>query len=169
MVLAGFLLPAANGAKTANDTPPEIWMLAAPHRNVSAPGWERVRTDAGDMWKPNAPWETVVRSVKVIQFAPTSVDRASANDLKEAVADIKRRNIALAIGDGLLIRPDRCRSKTEAYVNQPQLKVESELRVHPDQAVIESWVKFPTRMLPENQPGTLTNVVLQYVRQRETP
>ena len=319
MVLAGLLSPASTSAITANDTSPEIWMLAAPHRTVSAPGWEGVRTDAGDMWKPNAPWETVARSVKVIQFAPTSVDRASANDLKEAVADVKRRNIALAIGDGLLIRSDRCRSKTEAYVNQPQLegtfqklknsgadvkyvtmdepffyghrdssptschespealahalaqsieivrkyfpnaqfgadevidadmnwvqdlarwtdtyraitgeplayihadldwsegaarnlvplaaalkqrhialgviydadrfnnnsdenwsrntvahfaKVESELRVHPDQAVIESWVKFPTRMLPQNQPATLTNVVLQYIRQHETP
>jgi hypothetical protein len=292
----------------------EIWMFAAPHRTSSAPGWEGVRNDAGDMWKPNAPWETVARSVKVIQFAPTSVDRAGASDLKEAVEDIKRRNIALAVGDGLLVRSDRCRSKTEAYVDQPQLeatfqklrnsgadvkyvtmdepffyghrdssptschespevlahalvrgiaivrkyfpnaqfgadevidankswiqelaewtdtykaitgeplayihadldwsegavrnlvplaaalkqrhvalgviydadrfsnnsdeswsrntvthfaKVESELGVHPDQAVLESWVRYPSRMLPEKAPGTFTNVVLQYVQ-----
>ena len=78
----------------------EIWMFAAPHRTgPAAPGWEGLRTDAGDMWKPKAPWETVARSVKVIQFAPTSVDRASVSDLKEAVADIKRRNISLAVGD----------------------------------------------------------------------
>ena len=97
----------------------EIWMFAAPHRTSSGPGWEGVRNDAGDMWKPNAPWETVGRSVKAIQFAPTSVDRASAGDLKEAIEDIKRRNISLAVGDGLLIRSDRCRANTEAYVNQP--------------------------------------------------
>ena len=316
IVLAGFLLIAADGASSAEDTPPEIWMFAAPRKTSSAPGWEGVRNDAGDMWKPNAPWETVARFVKVIQFAPTSVDRASLSDLKEALADIKRRNITLAVGDGLLIRSDRCRSNTEAYVNQQQLegtfqklknsgadvkyvtmdepffyghrdssktschespevlahalsqsielvrkyfpnaqfgadevidadvnwvheltrwtdtfkaitgeplayihadldwsegavrnlvplaaalrqrhialgviydadrfnnnsdenwsrntvahfaKVESGLRVHPNQAVIESWVRYPTRMLPENEPGTFTNVVLQYIRQK---
>jgi hypothetical protein len=42
----------------------EIWMFAAPHRSSSAPGWEEVRNDTGDMWKPNAPWKTVARSVK---------------------------------------------------------------------------------------------------------
>jgi hypothetical protein len=43
-------------------------------------------------------------------------------------------------------------------------KVESELGVHPDHAVIETWVRVPTRMLPENMPGTFTNVVLQYIQ-----
>jgi hypothetical protein len=45
-------------------------------------------------------------------------------------------------------------------------EVESEVGVHPDHAVIETWVKFPTRMLPESEPGTLTNVVLQYIQRR---
>ncbi len=44
-------------------------------------------------------------------------------------------------------------------------EVESKVGVHPDHAVIETWVKHPTRMLPESEPGTLTNVVLQYIRQ----
>ena len=306
LALAGLVSSTAEAA--------ELWMFAAPHRTSAAPGWEGVRNDAGDMWKPNAPWKTVARSVQVIQFAPTSIDRASVSDLREAVADIKRRNIAFAVGDGLLVRSDRCRSKTEAYVNQPALeamlqklhnsgagvkyvtmdepffyghrdssptschespqalahalvqsiaivrqyfpkarfgadevidanrswveelarwtdtykaivgeplayihadldwsegavrnlvplaaalkqrhvalgviydadrfsnnsdanwsrntvahfgKVESETGVHPDQAVLESWVRYPTRMLPENAPGTFTNVVLQYIQ-----
>jgi hypothetical protein len=291
----------------------EIWMYAAPHINNAAPGWEGVRADAGDMWRPNAPWETVAHSVKVIQFAPTNVDHSRAEDLKEALADIKRRNIAFAVGDGLLVRSERCRSKTEAYIDQSSLehlfqklrnngadvkyvtmdepfffghrdssatachespqalahglaqgiaivrkyfpnaqfgadevvnadksyvqelaqwtdtyksvvgeplayihadldwsegavhnlvplaaalkqrhiplgiiydadrfsksdeawahntvahftKVESELGVHPDHAVIETWVHYPTRMLPESQPGAFTNVVLQYIQ-----
>ena len=37
--------------------------------------------------------------------------------------------------------------------------------VHPDQAVLESWVRYPTKTLPENAPGTFTNVVLQYIQQ----
>jgi hypothetical protein len=292
----------------------EIWMLGGPHVEHHAPGWENIRTDAGSMWTPDAPWKTVAGAVRVIQFPPTSVDRARDNDLREAFADIKRRNIAFAVGTGLLIRSDRCRAKTEAYVDQktmealfdklrrngadvkyvtmdepfyyghrdssptschesPQAlaqalkesmaivrkyfpnarfgadevvdasrpwvqelvewvdtfkavtgeplayihtdldwkegsvrnlvplvaalkqrhvalgiiydadsannnndenwsgntishfaKAESGLGVHPDHAVIETWVKTPTRMLPENQPGTFTNVVLQYIQ-----
>ena len=105
------LLAFASSAAGATD----IWMFAGPRVTNVAPGWEGLRTDSGDMWKPDAPWDTVAHSVKVIQFAPTNVDRARDSDLQQALADIKRRNIALAVGDGLLIRSDRCRSKTEAY------------------------------------------------------
>ncbi|MBV8919850.1 hypothetical protein [Bradyrhizobium sp.] len=292
----------------------EIWMFAGPHVDHPAPGWERLRTDAGNMWKPDAPWATVASHVSVVQFAPTNVDRATDDDLQQAIKDLKRRNIALAVGTGLLIRSDRCRAKTEAYVGQAALEhmldkllrngadvkyvtmdepfyyghrdssptachesaqmlaqaliqsraivrkyfpgakigsddvidasgpwiqelagwadtykavtgeplayihadldwsegavrnlvplaavlkqrgvplgviydadrfnnnsdenwshntanhfaeVESGLGVHPDHAVIETWVRYPTRMLPESQPGTFTNVVLQYIQ-----
>jgi hypothetical protein len=294
----------------------EIWMWGGPRVDHPVPGWENVRADKGDMWTPDAPWKTVSGAVKVIQFTPTNIERANEGDLRQAVADIKRRNIALAVGTGLLIRSDRCRAKTEAYVDQASLdklfgklrragadvkyltmdepffyghrdssptachespqalaqalvgsiavvrkyfpnaqfgadevvdasgpwvqelvgwadtyksvtgqplafihaddgwseaavrnllplatalkqrgipfgviydadrfnnnsdenwarntishftKLESELGVHPDHAVIETWVRYPSRVLPENAPGTLTNVVLQYIQQR---
>jgi len=252
--------------------------------------------------------------VKVIQFAPTNVDRATDSDLQQAVSDIKRRKLELAVGTGLLIRSNRCQSKSEAYVDQGALerlfdklrrngadvkyvtmdepyfyghrdssptachqsaqalaqalvqgiavvrkyfpsakigtdevvdasepwvqqlvgwvdtyrsvtgellayihadedwseaslrnlvplatalkqrhvpfgviydadrfnnnsddnwsrntishfaKVETELGLHPNHAVIETWVRSPSHMLPENQPGTFTNVVLQYIQ-----
>src|SRR5689334_3516920 len=92
----------------------EIWMFAGPHVEHPAPGWEGVRRDMGALWKPDAPWKTVAAAVTVIQFPPTSIDRARDSDLREALADIKRRHIAFAIGTGLLIRSDRCRAKTEA-------------------------------------------------------
>jgi hypothetical protein len=37
----------------------------------------------------------------------------------------------------------------------------------PDQALIQSWTRQPDRMLPENQPGTMTNMILQYAQQRK--
>jgi hypothetical protein len=309
----GFLLVTGQNVLAADSATPEIWMFAGPRVANVASGWEGLRTDAGDMWKPDAPWDTVAHAVKVIQFAPTNVDRARDSDLQQALADIKRRNIALAVGDGLLIRSDRCRSKTEAYgepgalermfdklrrngadvkyvtmdepffyghrdsgptschesaqalaqalkesiaivrkyfpnaqfgadevVDASRLwvdelaawtdtfkavtgeplaylhadlnwtegavhnlvplaaalkqrhvrlgviydadrsgksdeswtrnavsnfaRVESGVGVHPDHAVIETWVRYPTRMLPENEPGTFTNVVLQYIQ-----
>jgi hypothetical protein len=101
---------------------PQIWMFAGPYVDRPAAGWEGVRRDMGDMWQPDAPWKTVAGAVGVIQFPPTSIDRANGGDLRLAIADIKRRNIALAIGTGLLVRADRCRAKTEAYVDLQSLK-----------------------------------------------
>jgi hypothetical protein len=97
-------------------------MFAGPYVERPAPGWEGVRRDMGDMWKEDAPWQTVARAVSVIQFPPTSIERASEDDLRLAIAAIKRRNIAFAIGTGLLIRSERCRAKTEAYVDRAALE-----------------------------------------------
>jgi hypothetical protein len=44
--------------------------------------------------------------------------------------------------------------------------IESGLELIPDQAIFHTWVPFPTRNLPESQFGTLTNLVLQYLRPR---
>jgi hypothetical protein len=301
---------------SASASAQEVWMWAGPHVDHPVPGWEDVRSDKGDMWKPDAPWKAVSHAVKVLLFTPTNVERARDGDLQQAISDIKRRNIALAVGTGLLIRSDRCRSKSEAYVDRETLErlfdklrrngadvkyvtmdepffyghrdsgptacresaqalaqalkesiaivrryfpnaqfgadevvdvsrpwvqelvewtdtykavtgeslafihadvgwreeavrnlvplaaalkqrhvplgviydadrfnnnsdenwsrntishfaiVESELAVHPDHAVIETWVRYPSRVLPENKPGTLSNVVLQYIQRK---
>ena len=42
----------------------------------------------------------------------------------------------------------------------------SGLGVHPDHAVFVTWVRYPTRMMPETQPGTFANLIFQYI-QRE--
>jgi len=44
--------------------------------------------------------------------------------------------------------------------------IESGLGLIPDQAIFHTWVPFPTRNLPESQFGTLTNLVIQYLRPR---
>ncbi len=310
-IFVGVLSPVSGPASAT-----EIWMWGGPRVDHPAPGWENVRADKGDMWTPDAPWKTVSRQVKVVLFAPTNIERAADRDLQLAFADIKRRNIALAVGTGMLIRSDRCRSRSEAYVDGGTLerlfdklhrngadvkyvtmdepffyghrdsspsachesaqalalalkesiaivrkyfpnaefgadevvdasapwvqelvgwvdtyksvtgeplafihadtgwseatlrnfvplaaalkqrsvafgviydadrfnndsdqnwvrntvshfsKVEGELRIHPDHAVIETWVRHPIHVLPENEPGTLTNVVLQYIQHR---
>jgi hypothetical protein len=311
-----FVLAGALAALIVPASATEIWMWGSPHVERHAPGWENVRTDTGDLWTPDAPWKTVAREVKVVGFPPTNIERANDRDLQQAFADMKRRNLALAVGTGLLIRSDRCRSKSEAYVDRETLerlfdklrrngadvryvemdepffyghrdsgptachesaqtlaqalkesialvrryfpnvkfgadevvdasapwvreltewtdtfkavtgeplafvhadldwseasvrnlvplaaalrqhhvpfgviydadrfnnnsdenwsrnaishfvKVERDVGLHPDHAAIGTWVKFPSRMLPENAPGTLTNVVLQYIQQK---
>jgi len=100
----------------------EIWMWGSPNVMNKSPGWEAVRVDAGDLWTPDAPWETVARAVTVIQVPPGNIERAKENDLQQMCADLKRRHLALAVCTGLLIRSDRCRAKTEAYVDRRTLE-----------------------------------------------
>jgi len=40
--------------------------------------------------------------------------------------------------------------------------VESNPSMIPDHAIIQTWARWPKKMLPEDQPGTLTNLVLKY-------
>ena len=44
--------------------------------------------------------------------------------------------------------------------------VEGNAATVPDDAVFQSWVRWPHNMLPETEPGTMTNLVLQYVQSR---
>jgi hypothetical protein len=44
--------------------------------------------------------------------------------------------------------------------------VESNPDMIPDHAIIQSWARWPMKMLPEDQPGTLTNLVLRYRQER---
>lgn len=43
-------------------------------------------------------------------------------------------------------------------------EIETTLGVHPDAAIFQTWTHFPTRVLPENQAGTLMNVALRYLQ-----
>jgi len=44
--------------------------------------------------------------------------------------------------------------------------VESIPSMIPDHAIFQTWARWPKKMLPEDQPGTLTNLVLRYGKQR---
>jgi hypothetical protein len=43
-------------------------------------------------------------------------------------------------------------------------EIEQVLDLHLDQALFATWTHYPEHVLPENQPGTLMNVPLQYLR-----
>jgi hypothetical protein len=43
-------------------------------------------------------------------------------------------------------------------------EIEQVRNLHPDHAIFATWVPYPAHVLPENQPGTLMNVPLQYLR-----
>jgi hypothetical protein len=44
--------------------------------------------------------------------------------------------------------------------------VEANPATAPDQALLQSWMRQPDHILPETQPGTMTNLVLEYAQRR---
>lgn len=42
--------------------------------------------------------------------------------------------------------------------------IEADSALRPDDAVLQSWMRYPKHLLPEDQPGTMTNLVLRYAR-----
>jgi hypothetical protein len=93
---------------------PEIWIKSGAHR----PG----RPPADNMWTPDAPWPTVAAHVKAANFPPGNIEGATDADLQAAFTEMKRRNIALVLGTGVLVRSDRCQAKNEAYASPDELE-----------------------------------------------
>ena len=47
------------------------------------------------------------------------------------------------------------------------LLIEGQLKLHPDRAIFQSWNPYPTHVLPETAPDTLTHLVDFYVNRGE--
>jgi hypothetical protein len=50
------------------------------------------------------------------------------------------------------------------HAEQRFTEVEGELGLEPDTAVLQTWMRYPQRMLPESTAGTMTNLVIRYSR-----
>jgi len=57
---------------------------------------------------------------------------------------------------------DRSGTAWTEHAEQRFAAVESDPASVPDQAILHTWMNQPTHMLPENQPGTMTSLVLRY-------
>jgi hypothetical protein len=44
------------------------------------------------------------------------------------------------------------------------LLIEGQLKLHPDRAIFQSWNPYPTHVLPETAPDTLTHLVDFYIK-----
>jgi hypothetical protein len=84
-------------------------------------------------------------------------------NLKPLAAALKARQVAL----GIIYNAEAEARSDDAFAQSATehfVEIEQVLGVHPDHAVFQSWVHTPTRMMPENQPGTLTNLALRYLQ-----
>jgi len=96
----------------------EVWMTAGVPVINQEEKWRGARADVAEMWTPDAPWKSVSQQIQVVLFSPGSIARAKDDDvLKQAFADMKRRNVAFALEAGLLTKTDKCQATTEAYLD----------------------------------------------------
>lgn len=73
--------------------------------------------DFARMFEPNAPWQRAAERTKVMKVSTMFAFRAPDDLLAHMIADLKRRNIALAL-EGLMLtipRPDSCGRGVEGY------------------------------------------------------
>ncbi len=71
---------------------------------------------------------------------------------------------ALKIPSGVIINGDPAAGSNEGWVAAAiihQQQVVDVVHVKPDQLIFQSWEHLPTRVVPEQSPGTMTNLILQ--------
>lgn len=84
-------------------------------------------------------------------------------ELEPLAAALKARHVSL----GIIYNADADARSDEAWAQSATehfTEIESVFGVHPDHAVFQTWVRYPTRMMPDDQPGTLTNLALRYLQ-----
>jgi hypothetical protein len=119
-LLASLFLPASLPSSSATAGPldpptPQIW-LGAGARTID-PQTLAARNDRGDMWAPDAPWQTVASHVQVAIFPPGNIQNAKDADLAQAIADLNRRHISIALGISLLSWTPICQPRLEGYLD----------------------------------------------------
>jgi hypothetical protein len=90
--------------------------------------------------------------------------RATQEMFSELIS-LKQQNLIARTG---IIYNGSGRDRSDAMWAQAardhMVQVERDLSVHPDDAVIQSWMPYPSRLLPESDPDTLTGLILHYVQ-----
>jgi len=83
---------------------PQIWFCPQTYMpNQEKTFCKRGAADYMDLFIPQAPWEKAARHVQVFEFYGGSVLRETDAHLKQIVADLKRRNIAMVLETGALV------------------------------------------------------------------
>ena len=96
---------------------PQIWVTAISPPAHASVRWQGIRSDASDMWKPDAAWEAVAAHTQVAMLIAGNIENTSDASLKSVIDEVKRRHYDLALEIGPLVRSNACKSPTEAYGN----------------------------------------------------
>jgi hypothetical protein len=102
-----------------------------------------------------------------LAFMHTDVSwsNAALHSLAALAQDMKARGIPFGVIYNAAPDVDSDVAWT-ANVKRHIAEAETEFSIRPDAAIFQTWTRFPSHLLPESQDGTLTNVMLGYLRDR---
>ena len=92
----------------------EIWLGPVDPVTQAARHWQ-TSVDFMDLFKPDAPWQTVAGHTKVFKIGPGFVQQGKEEDLKRIFSELQRRHIGLVVEIGFLTTSDHCAARNEAY------------------------------------------------------
>jgi beta-lactamase regulating signal transducer with metallopeptidase domain len=97
--------------------------------------------------------------------ADVAWSHAAVRNLLPLARALKARHIPF----GIIYNADDAAHSDETWIDSTRqhiAEVESTLGIHPQAAIFRSWAPYPSHLLPETQPGTLTNLAAQYLLAR---
>jgi hypothetical protein len=114
-------------------------------------------------------WTDVYQQVTGEPLAFFHADVAWSHAAIGNLAPLARALKARQIPFGIIYNADDAADSDETWSDSTRehiAEIESALGIHPYAAIFRSWAPYPSRLLPETRPGTLTNVALQYLLAR---
>ena len=135
-----------------------------------------VQVGTSDVVDESAPWiDELVEWTDVYQritgeplaffHANVAWSDLAMRNLAPLASALKARHIPF----GIIYNADDAAHSDEAWADNTRqhiARIESTLGIRPYAAIFRSWTPYPSRLLPETQPGTLTNLALQYLLAR---
>jgi hypothetical protein len=116
-----------------------------------------------------AEWTDVYQRVTGEPLAFFHADVAWSHAAIRNLAPLARALMVRQIPFGIIYNADDTAHSDETWIDstrQHVAEIESTLGLHPYAAIFRSWAPYPSRLLPETQPGTLTNLAFQYLLAR---
>ena len=110
-------------------------------------------------------YQQVIGEPLAFFHAEVAWSHAAIRNLAPLALALKARHIPF----GIIYNADGAAHSDETWIDitrQHIAEIESTLGVHPYAAIFRSWTPYPSRALPETQPGTFTNLAFQYLLAR---
>jgi hypothetical protein len=114
-------------------------------------------------------WIDVYQQVTGEPLAFFHADVAWSHLATRNLAPLARALKARHIPFGVIYNADDTAHSDETWIDNTRqhiAEVESTLGIRPYAAIFRSWASYPSRLLPETRPGTLTNLAFQYLLAR---
>jgi hypothetical protein len=155
----------------ARDIAPRVAALREKFPAVQIGDIEPVGTTEPPDWVDEiTQWTQVYRKVVGEPLNFFHADVAWNGPWQQQLPAVKRRIDAAGLKFGIIYDGGGSKDESdEVWTREAEQRfrmVESDPSMIPDHAIIQTWARWPKKMLPEDQPGTLTNLVLKYSKAR---